>query len=160
MGVGDTSLVLKRRFALNDRTAFGAEFGVTAPTAPDRAHSGSGGTDYTVTGIYSADFAGSLHADINVGLTQLGSTTPGTSRRQALWAAALQGGLSERWGLVAELSGARQAGVHATAQILAGATYSAGKRVTWDLGMVRGVTATAPAWGVFVGTTFLVSRLF
>ena len=159
-GVGDTSLVLKRRFALNDQAAFGVEFGVTAPTARAGAHSGSGKTDYFATGIYSADFAHSLHADINVGVTQLGAADPATSRRQALWAAALQDGLSDKWGLVAELSGTRQSGVHAPAQILAGATYSPGKRVTWDLGMVRGLTSTTPTWGVFVGTTFLVSRLF
>lgn len=159
-GVGDTSLVLKRRFAVNEQSAFGVEIGVAAPTARAGAHSGSGTTDYTATGIYSTDFAHSLHADINLGLTQLGSADPATSRRQALWAAALQDGLSDRWGLVAELSGTRQSGVRATAQILAGATYSPGKRVTWDLGMVHGMTATTPTWSVFVGTTFLVSRLF
>ena len=159
-GVGDTVLVLKRRFAIDEQSAVGIEVGLAAPTARAGAHSGSGRTDYTATGIYSADFAHALHADINVGLAQLGVADPATSRRQALWAAALQDGLNDRWGLVAELSGTRQSGVHATAQILVGATYSPGKRVTWDLGLVRGMTATTPTWSVFVGTTFLVSRLF
>ena len=110
-GAGDTSLVLKRRFAVNDQTAFGLEFGVTAPTARGGDHSGSGKTDYTATGIYSVDFAHSLHADINLGVTQLGVANPATSRRQTLWAAAVQDGVSEKWGIVAELSGTRQAGV-------------------------------------------------
>ena len=159
-GLGDTSLVLKRRFAVNDQAAFGLEIGVIAPTARGGDHSGSGKTDYTATGIYSIDFAHSLHADFNAGVTQLGATNPATSRRQALWAAAVQEGLSEKWGIVAELSGTRQAGVPRMAQILAGATFSPGKRVTWDLGLVRGMTAATPTWGVFIGSTFLVSRLF
>ena len=33
-GVGDTGIVLKRRFAVNERSAFGLELGVMAPTAP------------------------------------------------------------------------------------------------------------------------------
>src|SRR5450755_1243520 len=43
-GTGDTSVILKRRFALNARSAFGLEVGATAPTAPPGLHSGSGKT--------------------------------------------------------------------------------------------------------------------
>ncbi len=157
---GDTSLILKRRFAVNDRSAFGLELGLTAPTARAGLHSGSGQTDYTATGIYSSDFAHSLHADFNLGLTRLGSADPSTSHHQAMWAAALQDGVSARWGIVAELSGTRQGGTRSTAQLLGGATFSPGKRVTWDFGVARGLNSPSPGWTLFVGTTFLAARVF
>ena len=48
-GAGDTSVVLKRRFAVDDASAFGLEFGVKFATA--RNGLGSGHTDAGVTGI-------------------------------------------------------------------------------------------------------------
>lgn len=158
-GAGDTAVVFKRKFALNERSAFGLEFGVMTPTAPVGLHTGSGAADYGVNAIYSTDFGAVFHTDINYSIARLGFTAAGQSPDQSLWAAALSYTLSERWGLAGELSGTRQSGADSTAQFLSAATYSPYKRVTWDFGMARGMTAATPAWSVFVGCTFLVSRL-
>ena len=54
-GVGDTSVVLKRRFAVSDATAWGVELGETFPTA--KSSIGLGHAATTVNGIFSSDFA-------------------------------------------------------------------------------------------------------
>jgi hypothetical protein len=159
-GIGDTSVILKRRFVVNVRSAFGLEVGATAPTAPSGLHSGSGKTDFGLTGIYSADLGTALHADLNIGLTRLGWAPPGESRRQAMWALALSDAVSPHWGVVGELSGNRQVGTEYRGQILVAASYSPSKRITWDFGAARGMTPATPVWTVFAGSTFLLSRLF
>jgi hypothetical protein len=159
-GAGDTALIVKRRFAVDARSAFGVEFGATAPTAGAELHSGSGGTDYTATGIYSADLDATWHMDLNVGVTRLAVTEPATSRRQASWAAALADAVGGRWGVVGEWSGTRRGGTSATGQFLVAATYGADKRLVLDFGLARGSTAATPSWTVFAGCTVLAARLF
>jgi hypothetical protein len=159
-GIGDTSVILKRRFVLNERSAFGLEAGATVATAASGLHSGSGKTDYGVTLIYSTDFGSALHADVNLGLSRLGLIGAGESRHEALWALALSDAVGPRWGIVGELSGNHQVGTDSRGQILFAGTYSPSKRVTWDFGTARGITAATPAWTVFAGATFLLYRLF
>jgi hypothetical protein len=159
-GLGDTSVILKRRFALNVRSAFGLEVGTTAPTAPSGLHSGSGKIDSGVTLIYSTNLGTTLHADLNVGFTRLGLARVGESRHQTLWALALSDAIGPRWGLVGELSGNRQVGTDDRSQVLFAASYSPNKRITWDFGSTRGKTAARPRWTVFAGSTFFLSRLF
>jgi hypothetical protein len=158
-GAGDTAVVLKRKFAISERSAFGLEFGVMMPTAPSGLHTGSGAADYGVNAIYSTDFGAAYHTDINYSISRLGFVASGQSRDQSLWAAALSYTVSARWGLAGELSGTRQSGADSTGQLLLAATYSPYKRVTWDFGIARGTTAATPAWSGFAGCTFLVSRL-
>ncbi|MGB2881039.1 MAG: transporter, partial [Rhodoferax sp.] len=52
-GGGDSAIVLKRRFAVDDKSAFGLELGTTLPTGTGAISSGQ--SDYSITGIYSAD---------------------------------------------------------------------------------------------------------
>jgi hypothetical protein len=68
-GGGDTLVVVKRRFAVSEASAFGLELGAKLPTA--RAGLGSGHTDIDLNGIYSSDFAESWHADINLVATHI-----------------------------------------------------------------------------------------
>jgi hypothetical protein len=158
-GVGDTGIVLKRRFAVNERSAFGLELGVMAPTAPAGLHSGSGATDYSVNGIYSADFGWAFHTDINYSITRLGSAVFGESRDLTVWATALSYAIDPRWGVDGELSGTHQGGADSTEQVLFAATFSPRKRVTLDFGFARGLTAATPTWSLFAGCTFLVAHL-
>jgi hypothetical protein len=44
--------------------------------------SGCGGTDYTVNGIYSADFGGSYHTDLNLAATRFCLSDADMSRYQ------------------------------------------------------------------------------
>jgi hypothetical protein len=158
-GVGDTVIVLKRRFAVNERSAFGLELGVMAPTAPDGLHSGSGGTDYSANAIFSTDIGSAFHTDLNYSITRLGAAQFGESRDLTVWAAALSYAIDQRWGVDGELSGTRQSGANSTEQFLFAATFGPSKRITWDLGFARGLTSATPTWSLFAGCTFLVAML-
>jgi hypothetical protein len=158
-GVGDTSIVLKRKIAINEQSAFGLEAGVMSPTAPGGLHGGSGGTDYGLNAIYSTDFASVFHTDLNYSVTRLGVAGGSDGRNLTLWAAALSYSVNPQWGLAGELSGTQQIGTDPTQQFLLAATYSPYKRITWDFGFARGMTAATPTWLIFTGCTFLVSRL-
>ena len=156
-GGGDTSLVLKRRFGIDKASAFGLELGANFPTA--RSGLGSGKTDYSINGIYSADL-GDWHTDLNLVGSRLGQVDAGTSRGQLLWAASLSRSLNDRWGIVGELSGTRQRGVAGTAQILGAASYNVSKSLTLDAGVSRSVRSGNADWSVFAGFTVLAARLF
>ncbi len=158
-GFGDTSLVLKRRFAMNDHSAFGLELGGSFPTAHAELGSGSGGTDVSVNGIYSADI-GVLHTDVNLLVTRLARVATDESQVQTLYAAALSGNLNARWGIVGELSGTHQHGADPTAQGLCAASYSAKRTIIFDGGVAKGFLSGASPWSVFLGVTALAGRVF
>ena len=159
-GFGDTSIILKRRFAIDEQQAFGLEGGVTVPTAKQGLGTGSGKPDYTVNAIYSADFAGSWHTDLNLVTTRLGQVDPGASRVQLLWAAALSHSLDERWGIVGEFSGTHEGGAGNTSQFLLAASCNVSKRLTLDAGAARSLRSGPPVWSAFTGLTWLATRLF
>jgi len=156
-GIGDVSVVLKRRFGIDDARAFGLEFGVTPPTGHEGLSGGK--TAYSLNGIYSADL-GSYHTDINLSATRLGSVDAGTDRVQRLWATSLSKAFNDRWGGVVELSGTQQRGVGATPQWLAAASCNVSKSMTLDAGVARSFGPQGPQWSLFSGVTVLVARLF
>lgn len=156
-GGGDSSVVLKRRFAVDDASAFGLELGATLPTAP--AGIGSGKSDTSLTGIYSADL-GQYHTDLNLGFTRVGQIALGEGRIQTLWAASLSRPLNERWGLVGEFSGTHRAGVPGTSQFLLAASYNFSRALVFDAGVARSTRSNVPDWSAFVGLTWLAVRIF
>lgn len=156
-GGGDSSVVLKRRFAVNDASAFGIEAGATIPTG--KTGIGSGKSDYSLVGIYSADI-GSLHTDLNLASTRVGAVDPGTGRMQTLWAASLSKSFGEQWGGVVELSGTHQRGVDGASQFLMAASYNVSKAMTLDAGFARSLRSGAPSWSAFTGITLLGPRVF
>lgn len=156
-GAGDTSIVLKRRFAVDDASAFGLEAGATLPTG--RRGISSGKSDYSLNAIYSADL-GTFHTDLNLVTTRIGAVDPGTSRMQTLWAASLSKALSERWGVVGEFSGTHQRGVDGTSQFLLAASYNVSKTLTLDAGFAHSLRSGVPDRSFFTGLTLLGPRLF
>ena len=156
-GGGDTAVVLKRRFAVDDTQAFGLEVGATLPTG--RNGIGSGKSDTSVNGIYSADF-GAYHLDANLAATRFGLADPATSRVQGLWAAGVSRPVNERWSLTAELSGTHQRGATSTQQLLVAAGYSVSNRLALDVGAARSLRSGVPDWSAFAGLTWLAARLF
>jgi hypothetical protein len=154
-GVGDTSVVLKRRFAVDDATAWGLELGETFPTA--KAGIGLGHAATTINGIFSSDFATAWHTDINVNETRVGGA-PGAW--QLGWAAAFSRTLTDAWGAVGELSGTHQAGTQDTAQFLAAASWNQSPAAVFDVGFARGLTDATPRWQVFAGVTVRLAKLF
>jgi hypothetical protein len=157
-GIGDTSVVLKRRFAVDDASAFGLEAGVKFPTA--RTGLGSGSADATVNGIFSSDFAKDWHTDINLLATRVGGVDEGVSRFQNAWAAAVSRNLTEKFGLVGEMSGTHQRGAGATSQGLVAMSYSVAPSLTVDFGVSKGLSAASGGWSMFSGLTFLAAKLF
>jgi hypothetical protein len=156
-GLGDSSVVLKRRFAIDDASAFGLEGGATLPTG--RRGISSGKADYSVTGIFSADI-GDYHTDINLGATRAGAVGAGTGRMQALWAASLSKALNDHWGMVGELSGTHQRGVDSTRQLLFAGSLNVSKSLVLDAGLARSLRSGVPDWSVFTGFTLLGPRVF
>ncbi|MEO8278762.1 MAG: transporter [Ideonella sp.] len=156
-GAGDSSIVLKRRFAIDEASALGLEGGATLPTG--RHGISNGKASYSINGIYSADI-GSYHTDFNLVGTRMGFADAGVSRAQVLWATSLSKALNDRWGVVGELSGTRQRGVEATSQILVAASYNVSTSITLDAGASRSLRSGAPDWSLFSGMTMLLGRLF
>jgi hypothetical protein len=156
-GNGATGVVLKRRFAVDEQSAFGVEVGATLPTG----HSGivSGKTDSDINTIYSADL-GDWHTDLNLTAIYLSAPDAGTSHLQTLWAAALSRPLNDVLGLVGELSGTHQSGAGSAAQFLFAASYSVTKSLVLDAGMSRRVRGGAPTWQAIAGFTWVAARLF
>lgn len=156
-GNGVTGIVLKRRFAVNEQSAFGLELGATLPTGQRGIVSGK--SDTAINAIYSADL-GDWHTDLNLSAIYLGAPDPGTSYLQTVWAAALSRPLSDALGLVGEFSGTRQSGVASTSQFLLCASYSVTKSLVLDAGMARRLSGGAPTWQAVAGFTWVAARLF
>ncbi len=166
-GFGDTSFIVKRRFAIDALTAFSQEFksafgleaGLTVPTAPHRLGTGSGKPDYAVNAIYSADF-GDWHTDLNVLNARLGAVDAGEGRLQTLGAIALSRRLDDRWGVVGEISGTHQRGASATAQALGAFTFAIERSAVLDFGVAHSLNRTPPTWQTFVGITAVLGRVW
>ena len=157
-GIGDTSVVLKRRFAVSDATAWGLELGEKLPTAGSER--GSGHADTTVNGIFSSDFAPGWHTDLNLNETHLGTGSGEPSAWQTGWAAAFSRSINDAWGVTGELSGTHQSGTPNTAQFLAAASFNASPGAVFDFGAARGLNDATPRWQVFAGVTVRLAKLF
>jgi hypothetical protein len=156
-GLGDTALVLKRAWIVDDASAFGIEFGAKLPTANESI--GSGRADYTLNTIYSRDI-GPVHMDANLNATRLGAFDDGTGRTQLGASASFSGALSDRWGLTGEVSGTHRAGNENGRQLLAALTYSPSKRLTFDVGIARAFRPMPATTQVFAGVVFPLAKLW
>ena len=156
-GVGDTAVVLKRRFAVSDATAWGLELGETFATA--KSSIGIGHAQTTVNGIFSSDFAPGWHTDLNLNETHLGGSGQ-PSPWQTGWAAAFSRSVTDAWGVVGELSGTHQSGAPDTAQFLAAASWNQSPAAVFDFGAARGLNDATPRWQVFAGVTVRLAKLF
>ena len=156
-GVGDTTVVLKRAWAIDDATGLGLEFGVKLATAKDSI--GSGKTDTALNAIYSKDW-GPVHMDANLNFTRLGAVDVDTGRTQTGLSASFSTPLNSQWGVTAELSGTRRSGADSSRQVLAALSYSPSKRLTFDIGMARSAKPSPGATSVFAGVVFPVTVLW
>jgi hypothetical protein len=152
-GLGDTSVALKVKFPVDDRSAFGLEAGLKAPTAKDSL--GSGRTDYTLVGIYSRSI-GAVAMDLNVGVFHLGDDNPAEGANQIIWAAAASYDLGRGLGVAGEFSGTSIAGVDSASWFLAAVTYSVSPRWVLDAGGIRNLGGNLSSWSAFAGMTLLL----
>jgi len=156
-GLGDTSVVLKHAWLVDDATAFGMELGAKLPTANDSI--GSGRADYTLNTIFSRDI-GPVHMDANLNATRPGVFDDGTGRTQFGASASFSGALSDHWGLTGEVSGTHRSGAPNGTQLLTAITYSPTKRLTFDFGLARAVRPTPATTQVFAGVVFPLVKLW
>lgn len=156
-GVGDTNLILKRAWLIDDATAFGMELGAKLPTARDTL--GSGKADATLNAIYSKDL-GPVHMDANLNVTRLGAVDPGTGRLQTGASASFSLPLAAQWGVTAEASGTRQRGADSSTQLLAALSFSPTKRLSFDIGIARAARPSPGAASYFAGVVFPVAALW
>ena len=155
--VGDTAVVLKRRFAASDATAWGLELGETFPTA--KSSVGIGNASTTLNAIFSSDFAPAWHTDLNLNETHLGGTGQ-PSAWQLGWAAAVSRNLSDTWGAVGELSGTHQSGAANSGQLLVAASWNESPAAVVDFGVAHGLNDASPHFQVFAGVTVRLAKLF
>jgi hypothetical protein len=158
-GVGDTVLVLKRAWKVDDLSGFGVEAGAKLPTAKDSV--GSGKADVTLNTIYSREL-GPVHMDANLNVTRLGlrDDPPGSSRTQVGVSAAFSTALSDRWGLTGELSGAHRKGTDNGSQVLAALTYGPTRRLTFDAGVARSLHLSPKTTSFFAGVTLPLAKVW
>ena len=157
-GAGDTSVVLKHRFAVSDATAWGLELGEKFATAGSTL--GSGHPDTTVNGIFSSDFAPAWHTDLNLNETRLGVPSGQPRQWQTGWAAAVSRTLTDTWGAVGEFSGTHQAATPPTAQFLLAASWNQSPAAVFDFGVAAGLNDATPHFQVFGGVTVRLGKLF
>ena len=137
---GDVTALVKHRFATaSEDSAWGVMAGAKLPTA--NGDIGSGKTDLILTGIFSKDFAGSNHLDLNLGATRPGAYGAGEGRMQYGWAAAWSHGLNDQWSVFAEPSGTYHRAAPSTAQLMLGASYAMRRRTVFDVALARGLTS-------------------
>lgn len=156
-GVGDTNVVLKRAWVVDDASAFGMELGAKLPTANDIL--GSGKADYTINTIYSRDL-GPVHMDANLNATRFGLVDPGSARTQIGASTAFSMALSEHWGLTGEVSGTHRRGADNGLQVLTALTFSPSKRLTFDVGIARAMRPRPATNSLFAGVVLPLARLW
>ena len=156
-GLGDTSILLKRAWIVDDASAFGMEFGAKLPTAKNDI--GSGKADYGVNAIYSRD-VGPVHIDANFNATRFGLVDAGSSRTQLGASALFSMELSALSGVTGEVSGTHRAGADNGLQLLTALTFSPSKRLTFDIGVARALRPTPAGTLLFAGVVFPITKLW
>ena len=160
--VGDTVMVLKRRFEAGSQgqwgtlknAAFGLEGAVIAPTGSD----GVGHTAYGLNSIFSAD-VGAWHSDSNIYGMRLTPVDRGIGRWQWGWASSLSRALNEHFSVGAELSSMRQRGAADTAQVLISGSYQLLSGSVVDAGVSRSLQHAGATTQLFGGITMMLGRV-
>jgi len=154
-GGGDTSLLLKHRYAL-ETAELGLEYGFKAPTAAKGL--GSGERDYTLNGIYSRNF-GQHELDSNFNVTRLGDALPGESPYEYGFSATVFHALKNGWGGMVELSGTARSGTLPQSQWLVAANYEWSPRLVLDVGLSSGIDKRSHRYAVFAGMSMLLGKV-
>jgi hypothetical protein len=158
-GNGDTLVVLKHRIpTAMENTALGFELGYKVPSASTDV-GGSGQTDYSFNGILSTKIL-AHDVDVNLGVTQVGGVSTGIDPNMYNWAVTVGRSLTDSWGAFVEVSGTQQSGTHSKSQMLAGISYTMNKRIVFDAGAARGMTAASPESILFAGATVLIGKIW
>ncbi|MDH2916586.1 MAG: hypothetical protein PXX77_06875 [Gallionella sp.] len=155
-GVGDTTLLLKHRFVMNEDAALGCEYGVKAPTAATGL--GSGKSDLVLNGIYSRNIRG--HSlDVNVNVSKLGDAAANESAYEYGWSGTVFRPVDDQWGVMVEVSGTMREGFMPQSQWLAAASYEWSRRVVLDAGLSAGIDSASHRVALFGGLSVLLGQV-
>jgi len=155
-GVGDTLLLLKHRFEMNEDAALGCEYGFKAPTAATGL--GSGKSDLVLNGIYSRDIRG--HSlDVNMNVTRLGDALASESAYEYGWSGTVFRPIDDKWGVMVELSGSMRRGFIPQNQWLVASSYALSKKVVFDAGLSAGINSASHRVALFGGVSMLLGKV-
>ncbi len=155
-GVGDTLLLLKHRFVLNDDAALGCEYGFKAPTAATGL--GSGKRDFVLNGIYSRNLRGHT-LDVNMNVAKLGDALANESAYQYGWSGTVFRPIDDQWGVMVELSGTTRKGFAPTNQWLVASSYALSNKIVFDAGLSAGISSAAHRVALFGGVSMLLGQV-
>lgn len=157
-GGGDTTVLIKQRFALADdaTTVLGCEYGFKSPTAAKGL--GSGKSDLILNGIYSKDFSGDA-LDINLNVTKLGDALANEGTYEYGWSGTVFHPVAGKWGVMAEISGVVRKGVLPQNQWLAAASYEVNPGLVLDAGLSAGIGSPSHRIAWFAGMSMLLGKV-
>lgn len=155
-GVGDTLVLLKHRFVMNDDAALGCEYGFKAPTAATGL--GSGKSDLVLNGIYSRNIRG--HSlDVNMNVAKLGDALATESAYQYGWSGTVFRPIDDKWGVMVELSGTTRKGFTPESQWLVASSYALSNKVVLDAGLSAGINSASHRVALFGGVSMLLGKI-
>ncbi len=155
-GVGDTMLLLKHHFVMNEDAALGCEYGFKAPTAATGF--GSGKSDLVLNGIYSRNIRG--HSlDVNMNIAKLGDAMANESAYEYGWSGTLFRPIDDKWGVMVELSGTARKGFLPANQWLLASSYALSNKVVLDAGLSAGINGVSHRVALFGGVSMLLGKI-
>jgi hypothetical protein len=155
-GVGDTLLLLKHRFVVNEDAALGCEYGFKAPTAATGL--GSGKSDLMLNGIYSRNIRG--HSlDVNLNVTKLGDAMANESAYEYGWSGTVFRPIDDKLGVMFELSGTTRKGFTPENQWLAASSYALSNKIVLDAGISAGINSVSHRVALFGGMSMLLGKV-
>jgi len=155
-GVGDTLVLLKHRFVMDDDAALGCEYGFKAATAATGL--GSGKSDLVLNGIYSRNIRG--HSlDVNMNVSKLGDALATESAYQYGWSGTVFRPIDDKWGVMVELSGTTRKGFTPENQWLVASSYALSNKVVLDAGLSAGINSASHRVALFGGVSMLLDKI-
>jgi hypothetical protein len=155
-GAGDTTLLLKHRFVVSDLAALGLEYGIKAPTAASGL--GSGKSDLILNGVYSRNIRGH-NLDVNMNVSKLGVAGVNESAYRYGWSGTVFRPVNDKWGVMAELSGAMRQGTQPESQWLLASSYAWSNRLVFDAGLSAGISSNTHRLSLFAGMAMLLGQV-
>jgi hypothetical protein len=152
-GLNDASLGFKFVNKLSDTQGLGFQIATSLPTGEKQFRS----DDPTVglLGIYGIDFSG-FHADFNLGARF--NTADVSASRTFLWVAGLSRPIGNGLGWYVEASGANPRFAPDSTTVLGALTYTANRKLAFDINVSSARSGGVTATGVGVGMTYLFAR--
>ena len=161
-GVGDTQLGIQvvLQHQQETRPAISFAYYIKLPTASSTKGLGTGRVDHNFIALVSKNI-GKLTVDFNAIYLLAGRTSEGGHSSSGQGALAASRGITKRFGIQGEISGASRNDAQPGTMFLLGAlTFQVNHRLVLDAGLRAGLTHEAPRLGFFTGMTVGIADLY